>query len=206
MLGIVGRKIGMTQVFDEGGKILPVTLIEVDTHYVVGQRTEEKDGYKAVILGCGDIREKAVTKPYAGQFPEGQKPTKHLFELRNFDKECAPGDTFGVELLEGIEYVDVKARSKGKGFQGVMKRYGFGGGRKTHGSKFHRAHGSTGMAAWPSRVMKGTKMPGRMGYDFNTTQNLKLVKIDKERNVILLKGAVPGRRNTSVLITNAKKR
>lgn len=206
MLGLVGKKIGMTQVFDDTGKIIPVTLLKVDTHYVVGQRTIEKDGYVATIVGCGDLKPKKVTKPYAGQFPEGIKPSKVLFELRDFDKGCEVGEAINVDLFEGIEYVDVKARSKGKGYQGVMKLHGFAGGRKTHGSKFHRAHGSTGMAAWPSRVMKGTKMPGRMGYDFNTTQNLKLVRIDKEQNVILVKGAVPGRKNTSVLITKAKKR
>lgn len=206
MLGLIGKKVGMTQVFTEEGNIIPVTLIQVDTHYVVNKRTSDKDGYEAVVLGSVEAREKKVTKPYKGQFPGDIKPTKKLFEIRGFDKECNVGDTLELDIFEGIKFVDVKAISKGKGFQGVMKRHGFSGGRKTHGSKFHRAPGSTGQAAWPSRVFKGTKMPGRMGADLTTVQNLKLVKIDKDQKVVLVKGAVPGAKNSFVLITKAKKK
>ena len=127
-------------------------------------------------------------------------------EIRDFETEAEVGSTIGLEIFENIDYVDVQGISKGKGFQGVMKRHGFGGGRKTHGSKFHRANGSTGMAAWPARVIKGTKMAGRMGADTKTSQNLRLVAVDSEKQVLLVKGAVPGRKDTILVIREATKR
>ncbi len=206
MIGLIGKKAGMTQVFDSEGTLTPVTVIKVEPNVVVANRTVENDGYSAVVLGSVDMKSSHVTKPFAGQFQEGTAPKKHVMELRNFEKECKVGDSFGVELMEGLSYVDVVGTSKGKGFQGVMKRHNFGGGRATHGSKFHRANGSTGMAAYPSRVIKGTKMAGRMGGERKTVQNLEVVRIDAEKNVVLVKGAVPGTKDSVVLVRKAKKK
>jgi large subunit ribosomal protein L3 len=127
-------------------------------------------------------------------------------EFREFDQECAVGDSLSVDMFTDVSYVDVVGESKGKGYQGVMKRHGFGGGRKTHGSKFHRANGSTGMAAWPSRVIKGTKMPGRMGGARTTVQNLRVVRVDAENQALLVRGAVPGKNNSYVVVSPAKKK
>jgi large subunit ribosomal protein L3 len=206
MIGLIGKKVGMMQVFDETGILTSVTVIQVEDNTVVSQRTEERDGYEAVVLGVGEMKPKRATKPYAGQFSEGITPKKMLMEFREFEKEFAIGDTFGVELFEGYGFVDVTADSKGKGYQGVMKRHGFSGGKKTHGSKFHRGLGSTGMAATPSKIHKGTKMPGRMGNKKTTVQNLKVVKIDSEKKVLLVSGSVPGERNGPVIVRSAKKK
>ncbi|MBN2657928.1 MAG: 50S ribosomal protein L3 [Spirochaetales bacterium] len=205
MLSLIGKKVGMTQVFDETGVLTPVTVVKVEENVVIANKSIEKDGYEAVVLGSIERKEKHTTKPVAGQFKEGVTPKRKIVEVRDFGKECAVGDTFGVELIEGVEFVDVIGTSKGKGYQGVMKRHNFGGGRKTHGSKFHRANGSTGMAATPSRVIKGTKMAGRMGGERKTVQNLQVVKIDTERQVLLIKGAVPGTKDSFVIVRKAKK-
>ncbi len=206
MIGLIGTKVGMTQIFDENGILTPVTVIQVDDNLVVGERTPEVNGYSSVVLGALDMKENRATKPYKGQFPEGSKPKRYMMEFRNFDMECKVGDTIGVEAFEGLIYVDIQGYSKGKGFQGVMKRHGFGGGRKTHGSKFHRGLGSTGMAATPSRILKGTKMPGRMGNEKVTVMNLRIVKIDKEKKALLVKGAVPGKNKGMVIVRNARKK
>lgn len=206
MVGLIGKKIGMTQVFDETGGLMPVTVIEVEPNLVVRHRTVEQDGYSAVVLGAGSVKESRVTRPVLGQYEDGMKPRRHMIEFRDFPVECSAGDEIGLEVLENIGFVDVIGTSKGKGFQGVIKRHGFGGGRKTHGSKFHRANGSTGMAATPSRVIKGTKMPGRMGGERSTTLNLQVVKIDRENNTLVVRGAVPGPRNSLVRIRPAVKR
>lgn len=205
MLSLIGKKVGMTQVFDETGVLTPVTVVKVEENVVIANKSIEKDGYEAVVLGSVDKKEKHTTKPVAGQFKEGVNPKRKVVEVRDFGKECAVGDSFGVELIEGIEFVDVIGTSKGKGFQGVIKRHNFGGGRKTHGSKFHRANGSTGMAAYPAKVIKGTKMAGRMGGERKTVQNLQVVKIDTERQVLLIKGAVPGTKDSFVIVRKAKK-
>lgn len=206
MIGLIGTKIGMTQVFNEQGILTPVTVIQIDDNTVVGKRTEDKHGYSAVVIGAYDKKEKQTTKPYAGQFTDGVKPKKYVTEFRDFDKECEIGDTLTVEDLKDFTFVDVQGISKGKGYQGVVRRYGFGGGRKTHGSKFHRGLGSTGMAASPSKVIKGTKMPGRMGADKTTVLNLEIVKIDTEKKAVLVKGAVPGRSKSMVIVRNAVKK
>ncbi len=206
MIGLIGTKIGMTQVFDERGTLTPVTVIQFDENVVVGERTEEKNGYKAVVLGAGDMKEQRATKPHKGQFKGDMQPRHHLVEFRDFGRECKVGDTFGVELFNELHFVDVQSFSKGKGYQGVMRRHGFSGGRKTHGSKFHRGLGSTGMAASPSKVHKGTKMPGRMGNEKVTVQNLEIVKVDTEKKAILVKGSVPGRRKGIVVVRDAKKK
>lgn len=206
MLGLIGKKVGMTQVYDEQGTMTPVTVIKFEDNVVIGNRSVEKDGYVACVLGTVDKKAKQVTKPYGGQFPEGIEPKQFLYEMRDFEAESEIGKTYGVELFEKLKFVDVIGTTKGKGYQGVMKRHGFSGGRKTHGSKFHRANGSTGMAAYPARVIKGTKMAGRMGGDRKTVQNLKIVRVDAEKQIILVKGAIPGTRNSVVLVRRAKKK
>jgi large subunit ribosomal protein L3 len=205
MLSLIGKKVGMTQVFDEFGVLTPVTVVKVEANVVIANKSIEKDGYKAVVLGSIDKKEKNTTKPVAGQFKEGVTPKRKVVEVRDLDKEYAVGEVFGVEIIEGVEYVDVIGTSKGKGFQGVMKRHNFGGGRSTHGSKFHRANGSTGMASYPAKVIKGTKMAGRMGGERKTVQNLQVVKVDTERQVLLIKGAVPGTKDSFVIVRKAKK-
>ena len=207
MFGLIGKKVGMTQVFNDFGELVPVTVIKVEPNYVVEQRTPEKNGYSAVVLGAWDAKASRVTKPVLGQFEKHElTPKRYVVEFRDFDKECAIGDALGVELFGDSAFVDITGTSKGKGYQGVMKRHGFSGGRKTHGSKFHRANGSTGMAAWPSRVIKGTKMPGRMGGVQRTVQNLRIVGVDQERQTLLVGGAVPGTKDGYVVVRTSKKK
>lgn len=207
MFGLIGKKVGMTQVFNDYGELVPVTVIKVEPNLVVGQRTEEKNGYSAVVLGASDVKKSRVSKPRMGQFEKNElEPKRYVVEIRDFEQDCAIGDSLGVELFEDSGWVDVTGTSKGKGYQGVMKRHGFGGGRKTHGSKFHRGNGSTGMAAWPSRVIKGTKMPGRMGGVQSTVQNLRVVGVDSERQMLLVGGAVPGTNEGYVVVKTSKKK
>jgi len=206
MLGLIGRKVGMTQVFDERGVLTPVTVIKIEENVVVAERTEEKNGYEAKLIGAFDRKSKHVSKPYGGQFKDGINPKAVLREMRDFDGENAVGDSLGIELFKDLAYVDIEGTSKGKGYQGVMKRHGFGGGRSTHGSKFHRGLGGTGMAATPSRVLKGAKMPGRMGGVKTSVQNLRVVKIDEEKQVLMVKGAVPGPNEGVVIVKKAKKK
>lgn len=206
MKGLIAKKVGMTQVFDEAGNLTPVTVISVEPNTVIATKSKEKFGYSAVLLGLEDIKPSKVTKPYAGQFSEGLKPKKHLKEFRDFAGEVKVGDLVGLELLDGVRFLDVTAMSKGKGFQGVVKRYGFKGGRATHGSKFHREAGGTGMCTTPGHTFKNTRMPGRMGHEKITVQNLKIVKIDPELKVVLVKGAVPGVKNSTLIIRSAVKK
>ncbi|MEE9307219.1 MAG: 50S ribosomal protein L3 [Spirochaetia bacterium] len=204
MLGLIGKKIGMTQVFDEQGTQTPVTVIEVEPNVVIGERTPEKHGYSAVVLGYGVRRKSRIRKPYAGQFPESIDPSQILTEVKDFDGKYKLGEKIGLETFEGVHFVDVRGISKGKGFQGVMKRHGFAGGPRTHGSLVHRELGSTGLAS--GKVFKGTKMPGRMGAERKTVQNLQVVKVDPQAAVLLVKGAVPGRRGTTLFVAKAKKK
>ncbi len=207
MIGLIGKKIGMTQIFDDTGVLIPVTVIEVSPNVVIERRSVEKNGYNALVLGAVEQKKLSkVTKPVVGQFGDGITPRKYVMEFRDFDIGCKVGDSLGVEIFDELRFVDVVGTSKGKGFQGVMKRYNFSGGRATHGSKFHRANGSTGMAAWPSKVIRGTKMPGRMGGVRNTVQNLRVVKVDVAKGVLLVKGAAPGPRGSVVTIHQSKKR
>jgi large subunit ribosomal protein L3 len=206
MLGLLARKVGMAQVFDEAGNLVPVTVMRIDPNIVIAQKTEEKDGYKAIVIGVDDKKKNLVTKPYKGQFPETIPPKKILRELRDFEKEVAVGDSLGVEVLEACRYVDVSGVSKGKGFQGVMKRWGFSGGRRTHGSKFHREPGSTGQSTYPGRTFKNMKLPGRMGRERVTVLSLRVVKIDPEKQLILVHGAVPGVNKGLVLVRAAVKK
>jgi large subunit ribosomal protein L3 len=206
MLGLLAKKVGMTQVFDESGNLIPVTVLRVDTNVVSAIRTPELDGYSAVALGVDDKKQNRVSKPYAGQFAEGIAPKKRVREFRDFDKECKLGDTIGVELLDGVRYVDVSATSKGKGFQGVVRRYHFGGGRATHGSKFHREPGSTGQSTYPGKSFKNIKMPGHMGNERVTTLSLRVVKVDVENRLVMVNGAVPGVKKGLVMVRPAVKK
>jgi len=202
----MARKVGMTQVFDETGNLVPVTVMQIEPNVVIAQKTEEKDGYKAVILGMDDVKQSRVSKPYIGQFPENVSPKKTVREFRDFGKEVALGDKLGVEIFEGIRYVDVTGVSKGKGFQGVIKRWGFKGGRAAHGSKFHREPGSTGQCTYPHHTFKNVKLPGRMGREQVTALSLRVVKVDTEKQLVLIRGAVPGINKGFVVVRAAVKK
>ncbi|MDR2417510.1 MAG: 50S ribosomal protein L3 [Treponema sp.] len=206
MLGLMAKKIGMTQVFDEVGNMLPVTVLRIDPNVVVAKKNEEKDGYAAVVLGVDDKKKNLVTKPYAGQFPQNIAPKKYLKEFRDFEKEVAVGDSLGVEVFDRIRYVDVIGVSKGKGFQGVMKRWGFAGGRHTHGSKFHREPGSTGQSTYPGRTFKNVKLPGRMGHERVTVLSLRVVRVDTEKQLLMVHGTVPGINKGLVVVRAAVKK
>lgn len=206
MKGLIAKKVGMTQVFDEDGNLTPVTVIHVEPNKVVALKDKETFGYDAVVLGVDEKKKSTVTKSYAGQFPENVAPVKHLKEFRDFDGEVKVGDEVGVELFESTRYLDVTATSKGKGFQGVMKRWGFHGGRSTHGSKFHREPGGTGQCTSPGRCFKNIKLPGRMGRERVTVQNLRIVKIDPELKVVMVRGSVPGNKDCALIIKSAVKK
>lgn len=202
---IYGKKIGMTQLFDEDGKVIPVTVIEAAPNKVCQVKTTATDGYEAVQLGFGTIKEQKVNKPMAGHFAkQGVEPVRYLREVRVSDgAEHTVGEEVTVANFAEVKKVDVTGTSKGKGFAGVMRRYGFGGGPGGHGAHFHRAPGSVGQCAYPSRVFKGVRLPGHMGCDTVTTKNLEVVRVDEDMNLIMLKGAVPGGKNGVVRIRMA---
>ena len=206
MIGLIGKKLGMTQVFDETGKLVPVTVVQVVPNVIVGKKTTEADGYNAIVVGVYEKKKTRVSKPYGGQFSEGLLPTRVLREMRDFEKDVQVGEKLDVSLLDSVRYVDVTATSKGKGFQGVVKRWGFGGGRSTHGSKFHREPGSTGQSTYPHKSFKNIKLPGRMGRERVTVLNLKVIRVDAEKGVVLLRGALPGPRNCDLLVRKAIKK
>ncbi|MBE3583630.1 MAG: 50S ribosomal protein L3 [Limnochordaceae bacterium] len=206
--GLLGRKVGMTQVFGEQGEWIPVTVLEVGPCPVVQKKTVEKDGYSALQLGFGAIRERLVNKPRRGHFARAQvKPVRWLREIR-WDPEAAAAVQVGQELKADLfspgERVDVIARSKGKGFAGVIKRFGNRRGPMSHGSMYHRRVGTLGATA-PQRVLPGKKMPGRMGGRQATVLNMEVVRVDAEANLVLVRGAVPGPRNGLVLIRRTLK-
>lgn len=207
MIGLIGKKVGMSQIFRENGDLVPVTLLEVKPNTVVGKRTVEKNGYNAVIVGAFDVKEKHLTKPEKGLFKNVDAKAS-IKEFRCEDVEAyEEGKVLDMEnLLKDVKYVDVTGLSKGKGFQGVMKRWGFHGGRATHGSKFHRQNGSTGQNTEPSRAFKGTKRAGRTGFEKTTVMNLEVIKMMPDDNVIAVCGAVPGRKNSEVIIRKAVKK
>ena len=208
MSGLIGKKVGMTSIFDENGKNIPCTVIEAGPCVVTQVRTEEVDGYNALQLGFDDKAEKRANKAETGHFKKaGTAPKKQVIEFRDFEGEHKLGDTIGVDLFTEGEFVDVSGISKGKGFQGVVKRHGFGGvGQSTHGQHNRlRAPGSIGQSSYPSRVFKGMRMAGHMGHEQVTTQNLEVVESDAERNVLLIKGAVPGPNGGVVTVRNAVK-
>lgn len=203
--GIIGKKLGMTQIFKENGTVVPVTVFEAGPNVVVQKKTMESDGYDALQIGFEDKKEHRTNKPEKGHFKRaGVSPKKHLAEFRNFPEDLNEGDEITVDLFNEGEKVDVIGVSKGKGFAGTVKRYNFGRGPMSHGSHNHRAPGSIG-AVDAARVFKGKKLPGRMGHDRVTIQNLEVVKVDKEKHAILIKGSVPGPINGIVYIKEAVK-
>jgi large subunit ribosomal protein L3 len=205
--GLLGRKLGMTQLFLEDGAVAPVTVIEAGPCVVVQRRTADRDGYEAVQLGLVDPRAaKRATKAMRGHHEKaGVPPTRALREFRLPEgSELKAGDRVLVDVFEGVEKVDVIGTSKGKGFQGVMKRHHFRGGASSHGSMFHRAPGSIGASAWPSRVFTGMRGAGHMGSDRVTVKNLKVVRIDVEKNLLLVRGAVPGPAGARVVVRKSK--
>jgi len=208
MQGILGTKLGMTQIYEEDGTAIPVTVVKAGPCLVVQTKSEETDGYRAVQLGLVEDRPPShVTKPREGHFKKaGVAPTRQLVEypLAEGD-EPAPGDQVLCTIFDVNEYVDVTATSKGKGFQGVIKRHGFGGGKATHGSMFHRAPGSVGQSAFPSRVFPGTRLPGQTGAKRITVKNLKVVRVDEENHLLYLRGAVPGPKNGLLGIRRARR-
>lgn len=206
MLALIGKKIGMTQVFDANGRLTPVTVIRIENNVVIGNRTIEKNGYSSCVLGSFDAKKSRTTKPYAGQFKDICTPKKTLHEIRDFEKETTVGQVFGVELFKDVSFVDVEGFSKGKGFQGGIKRYGFAGGPASHGAKFHRDIGGTAMSSTPGRTFKGHRMAGRMGNDRITVQNLRVIRVDEDKKVLLVKGAVPGPTQSVVIVKKAIKK
>lgn len=203
MSGLIGKKIGMTSLFDENGKNIPCTVIEAGPCVVTQVRTEEVDGYKALQLGFDDKAEKRATKATVGHFKKaGTSPKYKVVEFQGFEEEYKLGDAITVEHFAEGEFVDVSATSKGKGFQGVVKRHGFAGvGQATHGQHNRlRAPGSIGAASYPARVFKGMKMAGRMGGDKVKVQNLRVLKVVAEKNLLVVKGAIPGHKNAYVII------
>ena len=195
MRGLLGKKIGMTSVFSAEGKNVPCTVIELGPCVVTQVKSVEKDGYSAIQLGFQEAKEKNTTAALMGHFKKaGVTPKRHLAEFTGFDKELNLGDTVTVEMFEGCEYVDVIGTSKGRGFQGVMKRHGFGGvGQTTHGQDDRqRKPGSIGACSYPAKVFKGLRMGGQMGCDRVTTHNLQVLKVIPEHNLLLIKGSVPG--------------
>ena len=194
MKTIIGKKIGMTQIFDESGKVIPVTAIEAGPCVIAQVKSVETDGYNAIQLGFGEVKESKVNKPEKGHFAKASiNPTKHLREFRVENVEnYKVGDEIKVDTFEVGDKLDVQGTSKGKGFQGVIKRHGQSRGPMGHGSMYHRRPGSMGPTSTPGRVFKGKKLPGHMGVQTITIQNLDVVRVDTDKNVLLVKGSVPG--------------
>lgn len=210
MIGLLGRKVGMTRLFDEEGRQIPVTVLRVGPCVVTQLKTKEKDGYNAVQLGFGERKEKQTSKPLLGHFKKaGISPKRFIREIRTDDLEgLAVGKELKVDQFEAGEFVDVEGVSIGKGFQGVVKRHHFKGGPKSHGSMFGRVAGSIGASSFPSRVVKGMRMPGQMGDAQATAQNLKVIKVDSENDLLVVKGSVAGTENKNkclVIRTSLKK-
>lgn len=207
MNGLLGKKIGMTQIFTEEGNVIPVTVIEAGPMVVTQIKNVENDGYNAVQVGFGDAKEKSLNKPQKGQFEKaGVSFKKHLREFRvENSSEYTVGQEISADIFATGQKVDVTGISKGKGFQGVIKRHGQSRGPETHGSRYHRRPGSMGACATPGRVFKGKKLAGHMGVDKVTIQNLEVVRIDAEKNLVLVKGAIPGPKRSLVTIKKAVK-
>lgn len=198
MSGLLGKKIGMTRIFDNEGNIVPVTIVEAGPCYVTQIKTEENDGYEAVQIGYDQKKEKNTTKPVLGHLKKAKvQPLRKLKEFLPFEgKEVKVGDTISVDIFKQGEIVKVKGLSKGRGFTGVVKRHGFHGGPKTHGQSDRlRAPGSIGQSSYPSKVLKGQRMAGRMGNKQVAVPSLKIIKVDAENNLLFIKGAIPGARN-----------
>ena len=207
MLGILGKKVGMTNIFDKEGRFVPVTLVEAGPCVVLEKKTVEKGGYYALLLGYSEKKPKRTTLPMRKWFEKlGVTPKRMVREIRAAEE--APygiGDTIDVGIFKEGDWVDVTGVTKGKGFQGGMKRWNWSGGERSHGSMFHRAPGSIGASSYPSRVFKGQHLPGHMGAKRTTVQNLKIAKVEKDKNTLMIKGAVPGHNGCFLVIRDAKK-
>ncbi len=206
--GIIGKKVGMTQIFDEKGNVIPVTVIEAGPCVVAQVKTVETDGYSAVQLGFGDVKEKKMNKPEKGHFAKANVANKkHLREFKLDDAQnLKVGDEIKADVFVAGDKIDVQGITKGKGFQGVIKRHGQSRGPMGHGSMYHRRPGSMGSTSTPGRVFKGKKLPGHMGVATVTIQNLDVVRVDMDKNVILVKGSVPGNKGAILKIKSAAKR
>lgn len=206
--GLIGRKVGMTQVFDDQGNHVPVTVIQAGPCIVVGHRNQARDGYEAVQLGLVEhLPPGRISKPRRGQFEKHKLPPfRHVLEFPvSGEEKPAIGEKFLADLFQPTDLVDVIGTSKGKGFQGVMKRHGFGGGKATHGSMHHRGPGSIGQSAFPSRVFRGMRGPGHMGHRRITVKNLEIIQVDAEKNMLVIKGAVPGAPGTYLTIRRSQR-
>ena len=205
--GLIGRKVGMTQIFDETGKVIPVTAIEAGPCVVAQVKTKETDGYTAIQLGFGDVKEKKINKPEKGHYTKvNLTPKKYLREFRvDSVDEVKVGDELKADVFAVGDKIDIQGTSKGKGFQGVIKRHGQSRGPMGHGSMYHRRPGSMGPTSTPGRVFKGKKLPGHMGVQTVTILNLEVVKVDLDKNVILVKGSVPGAKGAILKIKDAVK-
>jgi large subunit ribosomal protein L3 len=210
MKGLIGKKVGMTQVYDEAGHVVPVTLVDVGPNTVIAHRTEARDGYSALQLGYGRRRYSNVSKAVQGHIAAAgydNHAPKWVREIRLAqDPEGNVGDKLSADLFASGDYVDVTGITKGRGFQGVVRRFRFGGGRASHGGGWERKPGSIGMCEFPGKVYKGRKMPGHMGNVRRTAQNLQVVKVMPDDNVILIKGAIPGANGRCVIVRQAKKK
>jgi large subunit ribosomal protein L3 len=199
---LIGRKLGMTQFTAEDGKVIPVTVCELGPCVVVQKKTVEKDGYSALKLGYVDVKESKLTLPISKDLKKKNLPMKRIFkEIDTFDNSLEVGTEIKCGIFAENDNVNIIGVSKGKGFQGVIKRYGFSGGRSSHGSKFHRAPGSIGAHTYPAEVWKGQKMPGRHGSKTMTVKNLKIVKIMEDKNIVLISGAVPGTKYSLITVS-----
>jgi large subunit ribosomal protein L3 len=204
--GIIGRKVGMTQLFGEDGSVLPATVIKAGPCVVVQRKTATTDGYESVQLGLVEEKPAKVRKPLAGHYKKANVPPTRVrreVKLAGSDSDPKPGDQVLVSIFQNGERVDVIGTSRGKGFQGVVRRHHFAGGPATHGSMFHRAPGSIGASSFPSRVIKGMRAPGRMGGDRITVRNLRVIKVDTDNNLLIVRGAVPGPPTSYVVIRKA---
>jgi large subunit ribosomal protein L3 len=207
-LGLLGKKLGQTQVYDAKGVITPVTIVLCGPNRVLQCKTKETDGYNAVQLGFNDQKEHRVSKPVLGHIKKhGGQPVKRIQEFRNFSKEVKPGDVIGATLFAPGDYIDAIGVTKGRGFEGVVGRHSFAGGDSTHGAKgWHRRSGAIGQRLFPGTVMRGMRMPGHMGQVRRTAQNLQVVQVHEADNLLLIKGAIPGSNGDYVVIRESKKR
>src|SRR5699024_2967395 len=205
--GILGRKVGMTQIFQENGELIPVTVVQAEPNVVLQKKTEETDGYEAIQVGFLDKKPVQVTKAEKGHAEKANAtPKRYIREFRNANvDEYEVGQEISVDVFEAGDVVDVSGTSKGKGFAGSIKRHNYAIGVMTHGSRFHRSSGSMGQAADPARVFKGKKLPGQMGSEDVTVQNLEVVQVDAEKNLLLIKGNIPGAKKSLVKISSAVK-
>jgi len=203
---ILGKKIGMTQIFDEKGRAIPVTVVEAGPCTVVQIKTKDADGYEAIQLGFGEVKEKKLIRPIKGHFTKANvAPKKHLREFRLEEISYNVGDEIKADIFTAGEAVDVTGTTKGKGFQGVIKRHGQSRGPMGHGSMYHRRPGSMGSTSTPGRVYKGKNLPGHMGHETVTVENLEIVRVDLDKNVLLIKGSVPGNKGAILKIRNSVK-